>query len=520
MLKRLLVSAVMIMAMLSACNFAVGNATPTPTSTLTPTATVTPTVTRTPTVTPSPTITLTPTRTLTPTITPTPTTTPTPSATPYPAVAFANDQWKPVDIPAQVRDGLDGSWFAIVSANERTGGASNPNTPVPEFEEETLYLINPASGERVEIVDLPASAADRVFWSPDGRKLLYFLEPTLLADNTLASGLYLLNLDLGISLRLFDMPSLNPRGIPDHRPIWSPDGSQVAIALPTLYDVDIFVVSADGSLFQNVTAHGAYDFWPTWSPDGRRLAFVSDRDQCPTWAPGELDSCSTIDSTPPTGGNLFVMEVDTGTVRQVADMRLDGPPRWVSNLQIAFTTGLSDPLSAESSVWLANIQSGTVRNITGLDGSLNLGAAWSPGGLQVLYHQASEPVSLVMRDATGNIIASTDRYLFLRFGFAADWSPGGEWVAFAGRNGQCPYGVIVARNTLEIVYAGTTPRACDPSYSPDGRWLAYAGIQTRAGAADGRLDLYIADANGYNARNLTGGLRGEVSLLRWVGLSP
>jgi len=90
-------------------------------------------------------------------------------------------------------------------------------------------------------------------------------------------------------------------------------------------------------------------------------------------------------------------------------------------------------------------------------------------------------------------------------------------VAFAGTSGQCPYGVVVARNTLEIVNAGTTPRACDPSYSPDGRWLAYSGIQTRADAADGRLDLYIADANGYGARNLTSRLKGEVRLLGWVG---
>jgi Tol biopolymer transport system component len=123
-----------------------------------------------------------------------------------------------------------------------------------------------------------------------------------------------------------------------------------------------------------------------------------------------------------------------------------------------------------------------------------------------------------VKDASGNLIAQVNDYVFSRYGFAADWSPDGEYVAFAGRNGQCPYGLIVARNDLAPVYGpANAPFVCDPSYSPDGRWLAFAGIQTRPGVDDGRLDLFIAQPNGYGARNLTSGLRGEVRLVGWVG---
>lgn len=441
-----------------------------------------------------------------------------------------------MSVPDEVRNGLSQSWYAIVSANERIGGASNPETPVPEAEMETLYLVNPANGSMVEIVDLPIETGRRIYWSPDGSKAVYFVEPVLGQDGRLMGGLYLLNLKVGISLRLFDIPSLSPRGIVNHVPVWSPDSSQFAIALPTEYDIDIFVVAGDGSTFYNATSHGAFDLWPSWSPDGRRLAFVSDRTECPTWKPGEPGSCSSIMSTAdpndllasagaienevvglPQAGNLFVMDVATGRVQQVSDFRLDGPPVWVSNLQVSFTSGLSDPLAAESEIWLADIQAGTLRKISDQDSSLNMGAVWSPGGLRVLYHRVTDPSSLILKSATGEVIRTDDRYLFARYGFVAAWSPGGEWVAYGGHNSQCPYGVIVAQNTLEIFFLATTPRACDPSYSPDGLWLAYAGIQTRTGAADGRLDLYIANPNGYQQRNVTSQLKGEVTLLGWVG---
>lgn len=387
---------------LTACNFAVGEKTPTPSPTPTLPATWTPTATATamppqePTSTP--TITFTPTISPTPTITAIPTATFTPSATPGPVVALASDQWTTITIPEVVHAGLDHSYFAFVSANERTGGISNPETPMPDSESETVYLVDPVSGERIELFDLPVSTQNRIYWSPDGKKLVYFMEPMLMPDNTRGGGLYLIDLSLGFSLRLFNISGLFPQGIPDHRPVWSPDSTQFAIALPTAYDVDIFTVAADGSSFKNVTLNGSYDLWPTWSPDGRRLAFVSDREQCPSWIPGEAGSCSSLDAAPPKGGQVYILDIVTGRVQRASEIFVDSPPVWVSNLQLAFTTGLSDPMAGSSDLWLVNVQAGTARQISDADGSLNLGVAWAPGGTAVIYHHASEPSSVILKD--------------------------------------------------------------------------------------------------------------------------
>lgn len=526
---------------LGACTLTIDETASLPTATLSPSVTLTPSASPTATASPrptrTPTVTPTPTVTLTPSVTPTPTEPPPPTPTPFAPSVYRNDQWSSVELPASLREGLDSSWYAFLSVNERTD-TTNPQTPVAPTDEETLYLIDPATGEQHEILTLPVSTDTRIYWAPDGQKVLYFQEPGIAPDGTRTGGLYLLNLRLAIRLRVYEMPGLTPpalasfdsAALPDgpsallplpasageHVPVWAPDSSQFAITLQDQYDTDIYLVSSDGSSFRNVTGDGALDMWPAWSPDGRRLAFVSGRAECPSWVPGEPNSCAEIGSAPRSGGNLFVLDLQTGQIQQIGQMWLNGPPTWVSNLQVAFSVQSADSSGAQ--LWVSNIQSGTTRRISADDDGLVLSPAWAPGGARVLYQRASEPRALVLRDSRGELIATSDQYTFARYGFAAAWSPSGEMVAFAGQNGLCPYGLIVARSDLSVLTGPLqNARACSPSYSPDGRWLAYAGIQQRVGYDDGRLDLYIAQPNGYGATNLTGRLRGEIRVLGWVG---
>src|SRR5690606_5240710 len=156
-------------------------------------------------------------------------------------------------------------------------------TPQPATNIQTLYYVPPTnSAGRFAVLQLPASTGNQIYISASGKSIAYFQND----PGSGANGLYILDMDTGISGRILPIQSLIQRGLPS-QPSWSPDGLRLAIALETGYDLDIFAIGKDGSNIQNLTNSGSYERWPSWSPDGTRLPFVSDRARCPSWIPGE-----------------------------------------------------------------------------------------------------------------------------------------------------------------------------------------------------------------------------------------
>ena len=504
---------------------------PSPTPTATPTATETPTITPTATITPTPTATytpsLTPTATETPTATFTPTLTPTASNTPEPVAQFLNDNSRLLDLPDALRTGLARPYIAFVNQNDRQT-VTNLATGQPETNIVTLYITAPDNpGTRIQIIELRTEDSQNFFFSERGSTVAYLMRDPL----GLTSGLYVIDLTIGLNVRVLPITSLIQRGRYSE-PVWSPDGRNLALALQTGYDMDIFVLNVDSFTWRNLSNQGSYDWHPVWSPDGRSIAFLSDRANCPSWRPGDGNACDNNFDVPPTAGNVYVQNVESGAVTRVSDHAVTEPPVWVNNSLVAYAvTDPTDPLSEERELWLAEAATGrqTEMTVPGMTTKIYSGEVWSPDGARVVFLSSGGGSNqVVMMRTDGTVIATTAALNFPRFGMIASWSDDSTRLAVGGTVGQCPYGRImvdVTQTEASGQFAYTAPPAppqptsvCDPVFGPGNAGAAFLGITGSAqGAADGRADVYSVNANGFGQVNLTGNLRGNVRLLGWIG---
>ena len=501
-----LLAALLVLAACSALSqpTATPTATPTPlpTPTDTPTSTVTPTVTLTPSATPTATATLTP--SLTPTATP----------TPPPPANIVFDNWSFTDLPDALRSGISSPLVAFVSANNQQT-IRNIATAQPYTGLQTLYFAPPNRAySRIPVLEIESARQLQVYLAQRGNALAF-----VRADGDAnIDGLYILNMDLGLIARLLpgETPLL-PRGIYSP-PSFSPDGARVALAAAKGFDMDIFVISIDGSGYTNITASESYEFWQSWSPDGQRIAFVSDRADCPSWIPGAAESCDTETKGPPSGGHVYVYEFASDSTSRVSDVVTYDAPTWINEGLLAFSSG--DPfdlLNPQRRIWQADVVTGEVREtrMPGDEQTSYLSEVWSPSGSRALVQLADADNRLALLRADGALVADDSGLSFPRYGMTASWSPTGGRLAIGGSGGNCPYGLRVKSGAFETVAKGNPPPTmCDPQFSPDGEYLAFSGVNPRV---DGRNDVYVASANGFGAVSLTSDLKGQVRLIGWVG---
>ncbi|MBA3872214.1 MAG: PD40 domain-containing protein [Anaerolineae bacterium] len=511
----------LVVVLLSASCSAATAPTPTavPTATITTTATTAPTETA---VAPTETATTTSTATEIPTVTPTTTITPTPYPTAQATVGFIFDNWQLLTVPSDVLSSLSSPMMAFVNQNDKDN-VSNGGTPQPATGLETLYYAAPNNpGGRIAVTQLAASTNNQIYISANGHSVAYFKDGR---DSTTGQtgGLYMLSLDQRISGRILPITSLVQRGFFSD-PVWTRDGSRLAMAVATGYDIDIFTIGSDGANLKNLTNNGSYDIWPSWSPDGSKILFVSDRDTCPSWIPSDANACDPAKTPPPVDGgvvgSIYVLDVDSGETHKLTDEKVSEPPRWLNNTTITFATG--DPnldTPPQRHLWIEDITTAKAQEVKladGSDGAIRLSEAWSADGSAVVYQSVTNSASEVIaarRD--GTLIGRTSELNFPRFGMSASWIPDGSRIALGGVSGQCPYGARVLDSSFNFVTRGNPPPGmCNPSYSPDGAWLAFIGVNPRV---DGRVDVLVANPNGTGVANLTGVLKGIINMIGWVG---
>jgi hypothetical protein len=465
-------------------------------------------------VTSTPTQTTTPTVTATSTSTATPTITPTATITPAPEVPFRSDQLQLIELPASILDGIDDALIVFTNRNDQQT-ITNIATAQPENTTEILYFAQPGSRERIEITRFNSDVGSQYYIAPQGKAIAVF------QPGGEAPGMYIINVvtSTAFSTRIWNTSTLTQRGILSP-PAWTADGESLALTLDSGYALDIYLYSRDGSNRENLTASGAYDMLPAFSPDGRYMAFVSDRATCPSWTPGDEGFCDSLQQPPPYGGFVYLMDLRTREVSLLFDQFVTEAPRWINSQSLVIASGdQTDLLNPQRQLWLANISSATLQPVQIANeepGTLYLDDAWTDDASTLIVQRASPTTTdIVLMRATGEVLRARSTDLtFARFGISADWSALGTRVAIGGVSGQCPYGIRVADEKFDWIATGNQPSMCDPIYSPDGLNMAFTGVTAEA---DGRLDVYSANENGFGAVNLTIDLRGTMNLVGWIG---
>jgi len=270
-----------------------------------------------------------------------------------------------------------------------------------------------------------------------------------------------------------DRPSSLGIAVDDHLPSWSPDGTQIIFVSERDYDVEIYIMNADGSNPTRLTDNPAHDWYPSMSPDGQRIAFVSARD-------GNME--------------LYTMNADGSNQTRLTDNpAIERFPRWSPDgKKILFDSNRD----GNQEIYIMNANGSQQTRLT--DNPKNDGSpSWSPDSLKIIFCTDRDGnLEIYTMNADGsNQIRLTDNSAVDGY---PSWSPDGSRIAFySDRDGN--YEVYTMNVDGSDQRRLTDEPAADiyPAWSPDGRKIAFESVR------DYICEVYIMDADGTNQVNLT-----------------
>jgi dipeptidyl aminopeptidase/acylaminoacyl peptidase len=105
--------------------------------------------------------------------------------------------------------------------------------------------------------------------SPDGKTVVYVVTAVDLAGNKTSSNLWLASNNGGGRRQLTTAPKK------DRHPRWSPDGKQILFESDRSGSNQLWVIDIDGGEARQLTTISTEASTGIWSPDGKRIAFVS-----------------------------------------------------------------------------------------------------------------------------------------------------------------------------------------------------------------------------------------------------
>jgi Tol biopolymer transport system component/DNA-binding winged helix-turn-helix (wHTH) protein len=387
----------------------------------------------------------------------------------------------PKDLEIGVRGRSEGRRESAIFAAIAAGIALAVAAAVIVLATRTSDLSPQAHARFVPIVSGPLNESDPAV-SPDGRLIAFVQrEPGLAAS----ADIYIRSLADGVITRVTEHPASN------RMPAWSPDGSRLAFVRETTHTCDIIVRTL------------------TSGAEARAAACANRDEPRVAWT---HDGVALLVSQAPAGGSgapwrIARLDLSRGTLTPIttppASMRGDHSPALSpSGDRIAFIRRAS---SGMADIYITSLAGESTRRLTNDDADL-AGIDWSDDGRTIVF--------------------SSDRA-----GGYSLWrvpTEGGTPVLLAGGGARMKHPVAdrAARrvvyenwsyeiNVWQVNESGDAPitRTSElwnlyPQVSPDGARLTYVSTQS------GSHELWVADRDGRNARQLTRGM-GAVKMPRW-----
>jgi dipeptidyl aminopeptidase/acylaminoacyl peptidase len=280
----------------------------------------------------------------------------------------------------------------------------------------------------------------------------------------------------------------------------SPDGKHVVFDLQRVDKktqkkyANLHVVPTRGGRARQFTYGDHVDSQPQWSPDGKHIAFLSNRKD-------------------ETQAQIYLIPLGGGEARQVTDLKgsIAGFKWSPDSKRLAFVFRKKDAEAIEREKDPQKKKLGVVaRHIERVFFRLD-GAGFLP----------KERWHIWTVSATGGRPRQiTDHPVYDEM--EPDWSPDGKHIVFASNRAEDPDLDPDGIDLFVVPSGGGRARLLktrpgskgNPSYSPDGKWIAYHGVDGKM-AWWRNLSVYVTPSNGKGmARNLTG--RFDVHTAAWT----
>ncbi len=241
----------------------------------------------------------------------------------------------------------------------------------------------------------------------------------------------------------------------------------------------ICVIRPDGSGFKRLTSEdGIRHYYPSLSPDGSSVIYSQYRE----------DNVY----------ELFEMSLEDGKTRQISDRMgaLTGPEISPDGRLIVFTRWTV--ASNTDMVWVMNRDGSQPRQVINGDG---WDPTWSPDGGQILFaSDRSGPTQLYIVNLDGSGLHRITNLPAIRG--RSDWSSLDQIVTYSGDAWKRELYLMNVDGSQVHRISPPGGDSQGPSFSPDGKWVAFTAYFDHPGDING-CEIYIIRTDGSDLRRLT-----------------